>query len=148
MTPPRIKRMEDGTVVPAPGWEWCPYCDGEGTVTATDCLSLDEHTHECGFCDDGIRRGNAMTDDPVTAHGWTATTADDYGAALQHWGGNVTGLGHAARADLARCIEDAALLAEARQLAARVDNWCRGCRGPVSPHLEDLLYLLTEDGTP
>lgn len=85
--------------------------------------------------------------DPITAHGWTATT-DANGAVLQHWGGNVTGLGHAARADLARCIEDAALLTEARDLAARVDNWCQGCRRTVSPHLEDLLDLLTEDGTP
>lgn len=53
---PRVETQPDGTVVPAPGWEWCYYCNGEGFVVTMDSTpNLDEHKTECGFCDDGLR---------------------------------------------------------------------------------------------
>ena len=52
--------------------------------------------------------------DPATAYGWTVAAHD-----LTHPDGHiVVPLGRAPIADLARCIEDAATLAEIRQLVA------------------------------
>lgn len=51
----RLVTREDGTVEPAPGWKWCPYCNGEGVVFSMQATpDLDEVAHECGFCDDGL----------------------------------------------------------------------------------------------
>lgn len=55
MSDSRVITADDGTVSPAPGFRWCPYCNGEGFVTYMDSSpNLDEHDEECGFCEDGI----------------------------------------------------------------------------------------------
>lgn len=53
--PRLIKHPTDGTVAPAPGWEWCPRCDGEGSVTTVQPGPyLHESTVPCYACTDGL----------------------------------------------------------------------------------------------
>lgn len=56
VTKPSFTIQPNGTIKPAEGFEWCPYCDGAGEVTSMSVgPDLDESTTECGFCDGGIR---------------------------------------------------------------------------------------------
>lgn len=62
MSDSRVVTNPDGTVSPAPGYEWCPYCDGESVVVTMDTTpNLNEHEIECGFCDDGIVESRSKT---------------------------------------------------------------------------------------
>lgn len=52
---PHVVRQPDGSVIPADGYRWCPYCNGEGFVMTMEANpNLDETCSECGFCEDGI----------------------------------------------------------------------------------------------
>lgn len=51
----KVLTLEDGTVTPAPGWKWCPVCNGEGEITTMDSgPDLGEQTRPCGTCIDGL----------------------------------------------------------------------------------------------
>ena len=55
MSDVRVVQQPDGTVVPARGWQWCTYCNGEGVIVTMDTgPNLDERETECGFCDEGL----------------------------------------------------------------------------------------------
>lgn len=110
--------------------------------------------------------------DPVTAHGWTTNdwrgdlifTTHDFthsnGTEVASFIGPSSQGAINARADLARCIEDAALLAKVRDLAAAGAVGARGSQMTCSCsrfrdsghapgcRLGALLALLTGDGTP
>ena len=62
---PKVQTQLDCTVVPAPGWEWCGYCNGEGTVWVMDSSpDLNETVHECGRCDEGLVRTTSASFSP------------------------------------------------------------------------------------
>lgn len=92
--------------------------------------------------------------DPVTAHGWTAHPAHPGWTFIHGNGTRVMSFASphhtvtvVARDDLARCIEDAATLAQARELAAALHRGENIFTGQVDD-IHRLLTLLTGDGTP
>ena len=62
-TQAKVLTLEDGTVTPAPGWMWCPQCNGEGEITSMSATPhLDEVTTKCGACLDGVVRAPESED--------------------------------------------------------------------------------------
>ena len=83
---PRIVRRYEGTdheyVEPAPGWEWCPKCNGEGSVTLMDSgPDMNEHDYPCGFCNSEglVPAGATSPEDEICADcGWLGPWQEMY----------------------------------------------------------------------